>query len=83
MSVRPVPELPDAKGFTQDSYVAKEIRAFLRLKCDVAEVTVEGKTCKQIGQAMCSYLKKHANKYPNVRYAVRSGHVYLYLEEER
>lgn len=82
--LKKVHDLPDNRGFgSKESYVAKDVREFCRNRTyDVAELTVEGKSSKQVYAAI-KHIKKNPDKCKGIGACMRNGRVYLYREVER
>lgn len=79
-----VSELPDTVRKSREGVVAKDVREFCRNQTyEVAEVTIEGKTAKQIVQLMRQYIKRHQDQCSGVTAALRGGKAYLCREVTR
>lgn len=82
MAIRPVKELPRRKGgfCDKDSYVAKDVREFLRLGYDLAAVEYPGKKAKSVQEALRHYFERHPRECAGMS-AVRRGDV-VYITRE-
>lgn len=85
MSIRPVKELPARAGFgvKGTSYVAADMRGFVRKGMDVAVIDVEGKKPAQIVVACKKYIEAHPEQYRGVKAGVRGGRAYVWREDPR
>ena len=85
MAIRPVRELPSRSGFCGrgDSYVAADMREFVRCGMDVAVIEIEGKNPKLVMAACKKYIKAHPDKLRGVRAGMRGGKAYVWREVER
>jgi hypothetical protein len=85
MSIRPVKELPARAGFgvKGSSYVAADLREFVRKGMDVAVIDVEGKKPAQIVVACKKYVEAHPEQYRGVKAGVRGGRAYVWREDPR
>lgn len=79
MALRPVRALPSKVGKGgKESYVAPDVREFLRQQMDVACVEHPGKSAECVSQALWHYLAKHPEQCAGLAAAIRGGKVYLY-----
>lgn len=79
-----VSELPETVRNRRESFVAKDVREFARNQTyEIAEVTAEGKTAKQVILALRMYIKHHPDQCKGIKAAIRSGRAYLYREVAR
>lgn len=85
MSIRPVKDLPARAGFGAKgtSFVAADMREFIRKGMDVALIEHEGKKPGQIVVACKKYIKAHPEKYCGVHAGVRGGRAYVWREDPR
>ena len=85
MSIRPVKDLPARAGFSAkgDSYVAADMREFIRKGMDVAGIEIEGKKPYQIVATVKKFVKDHPKQYRGVHAVVRGGRVYVWREDPR
>lgn len=79
-----VAELPKRVKSGREPYVAKDVREFLR-NCtyDAAEVTIEGKTSKNVYIAIRRYMSLNPELCKTISVFMRNGKVYLYRDETR
>lgn len=85
MSIRPVKELPARAGFgvNGSSYVAADLREFIRKGMDVALIEIEGKKPAQIVAACKKFVKDRPEQYRGVKAGVRGGRAYVWREDPR
>lgn len=85
MSIRPVKDLPARAGFSAkgDSYVAADMREFIRKGMDVAVIEIEGKKPDQIVAACKKFVKDRPEQYRGVHAGVRGGRAYVWREDPR
>lgn len=85
MSIRPVRELPKPKRVLRqrESYVAKDVREFIRLGYEVACVEVEGRTDKRVAAALKNYVEHHPDQCAGIAVRQRDGKAYLVREVVR
>ena len=78
MSIRPVKELPARAGFGEKrpSFVAADMREFIRKGMDVALI-------EQIVAACKKYVEAHPEQYRGVKAGVRGGRAYVWREDQR
>ena len=83
MAIRQVRALPERRMPTarKGSYVAHDVREFLRQGMEVAEVTHEGRKAANVGAALANYIKKHQDTCAGIGACVRGGVAYLYRKE--
>lgn len=66
------------------SYVAKDVREFCRSATyDVAEVSYEGRSAKNVTAALKAYIRRHPDACRGVRAVSRGGRAYLEREATR
>ena len=84
MSIRPVKDLPARAGFgvKGTSYVAADMREFVRKGMDVAVIEHEGKK-PEIVAACKKFIKAHPEHYRGVHAGVRGGRAYVWREDPR
>ena len=80
MSVRQVRELPQRKTTKQESFVAKDVREFLRMGYEVAVVEADGRKPQSVQAALSGYIKANPKACKGLKVAVRQGKCYLYRE---
>lgn len=74
-----VRELPAKTVTPRKGYAASDIREFLRnTMYDVAEVTHEGKSAKQIVVTLRHYIRRNPEQCKGIGVAMRGGKAYLY-----
>ena len=85
MSIRPVKELPARAGIGKkgSSFVAADLREFVRKGMDVAVLEVEGKKAGAIVDACKRYIKAHPEQLRGCKADVRGGKAYVWREVER
>lgn len=85
MSIRPVKDLPARAGFGEKrpSFVAADMREFVRKGMDVAVIEHEGKKPASVAVACKKYIKAHPEKYRGVHAGVRGGRAYVWGEDPR
>ena len=85
MSIRQVRELPERKPNIpkRESYVAKDVRDFVRIGYDVALVEHEGRKGKHVAVALQHYIRKHPEQCRGIGSCMRGGRAYLYREDAR
>lgn len=85
MSIRPVKDLPARAGFgvKGTSYVAADMREFIRKGMDVALIEIEGKKPGQIVVACKKFIKAHPEQYRGIKAGVRGGRAYVWREDPR
>lgn len=85
MSIRPVKELPARAGIGKKgtSFVAADLREFIKKGMDVAVIEHEGKKPAQIVVACKKYIKAHPEQYRGVHAGVRGGRAYVWREDPR
>ena len=85
MSIRPVKELPARAGFNakRPSFVAADMREFIRKGMDVAVIEHEGKKPGQIVVACKKFVKANPEQYRGVHAGVRGGRAYVWREDPR
>ena len=85
MAIRPVRELPVRKSgrAAGESYVAADMREFVRKGMDVAVLEVEGKKPSAIVDACKRYIKAHPEQLRGCKAGVRGGKAYVWREVER
>ena len=85
MAIRPVKELPVRKSgrAAGESYVAADMREFVRKGMDVAVLEVEGRKAGAIVDACKRYIKAHPDKLRGVHAGMRGGRAYVWREVER
>ena len=81
MSVRQVRELPAKVTAKKESFVARDVREFLRMGYEVAVVEVDGRKAQSVQAALSSYIKANQRTCKGLKVAVRKGKCYLYREE--
>ena len=81
MSVRQVRELPARRTTKQESFVAKDVREFLRMGYEVAVVEAVGRKPQSVQAALTGYIKANQRTCKGLKVAVRQGKCYLYREE--
>ena len=79
MSIRQVRELPARTGGIGggESYVAKDVREFLRMGYDVAAVESPGRKANRVGAALKHYIKRNPKACAGVSAVQRGGVAYL------
>lgn len=81
MSVRPVRELPPrGGGRSTESFVAKDVREFLRLGLEVACVEIEGRKPANVASALSLYIERHPDQCAGLAACCRQGRAYLHRE---
>lgn len=81
MSVRPVRELPaKRKKSHEESYVARDVREFLRLGCEIACVESDGRPGKHVVMALRNYVRRHPDQCRGLKAFCRGGKAYLVRE---
>ena len=82
MAIRPVKELPVLKSgrAAGESYVAADMREFVRKGMDVAVLEVEGKKPSAIVDACKRYIKAHPEQLRGCKAGVRGGKAYVWRE---
>ena len=85
MAIRPVKELPVRAGFgvKGSSYVAADMREFVRKGMDVAVLEYDGRKASAIVDACKRYIKAHPDKLRGVHAGMRGGKAYVWRETER
>lgn len=85
MSIRPVKDLPARAGFCEKgtSFVAADLREFIRKGMEVALIEIEGKKPAQIVAACKKFIKAHPEQYRGVKAGVRGGRAYVWREDPR
>ena len=85
MSIRPVKELPTrtGPGGRGESFVAADMREFVRKGMDVAVIEHEGRKAGAVVDACKRYIEAHPDKLRGVRAGVRGGKAYVWREVER
>ena len=85
MAIRPVKELPVLKSgrAAGESYVAADMREFVRKGMDVAVLEYDGRKACTIVDACKRYIKAHPDKLRGVRAVMRGGKAYVWREVER
>lgn len=84
MAIRQVREVPAPKYRPQESFVAKDVREFLRLGYDAAVFEYPGRDAKSIRAALASYIKKNQKTCSKLAVCVRGGDdgtCYLYRRD--
>lgn len=82
MAIRPVKELPVRKSgrAAGESYVAADMREFVRCGMEAAVVELDGKTPRSIESAVRNYIKAHPREFRGVKVGTRAGKVYVWRE---
>ncbi len=85
MSIRPVKDLPARAGFRAngDSYVAADLREFIRKGMDVALIEHDGKKPESVAVACKKFIKAYPEQYRGVHAGVRGGRAYVWREYPR
>lgn len=85
MSIRPVKDLPARAGFGEKrpSFVAADMREFIRKGMDVAVIEHEGKKPESVAVACKKYIKANPEQYRGVKAGVRGGRAYVWREDPR
>lgn len=85
MAIRPVREVPKrVRGHAHgETYVAADLREFVRRGMDVAVIDVEGKKAGAIVDACKRYIKTHPEQLRGCKAGVRGGKAYVWREVER
>ena len=85
MAIRPVKELPVRRGFgvKGESFVAADMREFVRRGMNVAVLEYDGRKAGAIVDACKRYIKAHPDKLRGVRVGMRGGKAYVWREVER
>ena len=85
MAIRPVKELPVPKSgrAAGESFVAADMREFVRRGMDVAVLEYDGRKARTIVDACKRYIKAHPDKLRGVRAGMRGGKAYVWREVER
>lgn len=84
MTIRQVREVPAPRYRPQESFVAKDVREFLRLGYDAAAFEYPGRDAKSIRAALASYIKKNPKTCSELAVCVRGGDkgtCYLYRRD--
>ena len=84
MSIRQVRELPKrVMPKNKESYVAKDVRDFIRIGYDMACVEVDGRSANKICVALAHYIKAHPEQCKGIGSCKRQGKAYLYREDAK
>ena len=85
MAIRPVKELPVLKSgrAAGESYVAADMREFVRRGMDVAVLEYDGRKAGAIVDACKRYIKAHPEQLRGCKAGVRGGKAYVWREVER
>lgn len=85
MSIRPVKDLPAHAGSGEKgtSFVAADLREFIRKGMDVAVIEHDGKKPASVAVACKKYIKAHPEQYRGVKAGVRGGRAYVWREDPR
>lgn len=85
MAIRPVKELPVRRGgrTAGESYVAADMREFVRKGMDVAVLEYDGRKARTIVDACKRYIKAHPDRLRGVHAGMRGGKAYVWREVER
>lgn len=85
MSIRPVKDMPAraGSGVKGTSYVAADMREFIRKGMDVAVIEIEGKKPAIVVAACTKFIKAHPEQYRGVKAGVRGGRAYVWREDPR
>ena len=84
MAIRQVREVPTPKYREKESFVAKDVREFLRLGYDAAVFEYPGRDAKSIRASLASYIKKNPRTCAGLAVCVRGGDkgtCYLYRRD--
>ena len=84
MSIRQVREVPAPKRQNKESFVAKDVREFLRMGYDAAVVESPGHDAKSVRASLASYIRKNPRTCAHLGVCVRGGDrgaCYLYRKE--
>ena len=84
MAIRPVRELPGPRGrAVGESFVAADMREFIRKGMDVAVLEYDGRKARTIVDACKRYIKAHPEHLRGCKAYVRQGKVYVRREVQR
>lgn len=85
MSIRPVKDLPVrvGSGKSGTSFVAADMREFIRKGMDVALIEHDGKKPGQVVVACKKFIKANPEQYRGVKAGVRGGRAYVWREDPR
>ena len=85
MAIRPVKEVPKRTGgfAASETFVAADLREFVRKGMDVAVLEVEGKKASAIVNACKRYIKAHPEQLRGCKAGERGGKAYVWREVER
>lgn len=85
MAIRPVKEVPKRRhgSVPGESFVAADLREFVRRGMDVAVLEYDGKKAGAIVAACKRYIKAHPDKLRGVKAGMRGGKAYVWREVER
>ena len=81
MAIRQVRTIPGVQIQSGDSYLAKDVREFMRQGMDFAVVTHEGRSAANIMHALSVYIRKHPEIEKEIYCCRRKDTVYLYRKE--
>jgi len=79
MAIRQVKELPTRAGnrYTGESYVAKDVREFVRLGYGVALVEYPNVKPDALKRALVVYIKRNQDTCAGISVCIRKGRVYM------
>ena len=81
--LRPCKGVPNRGGRNKgDSYVATDVREFLRGGMDAAIVEHKGKKPENVAAALAKYIKDNHELCAGIAACMRGGKVYLYRVED-
>ena len=85
MSIRQVRELPKRAPTRPrtESFVAKDVRDFIRIGYEAARVESEGRSAKSVATALKNYIKAHPEQCAGIGSCIRQGGAYLYREDAK
>ena len=76
-----VRKIPDRLRVGCESYVAHDIREFVRSGMGAAEITYQGKGAERVRNACASWMRDHPEQSRGIHACVRQGSCYLVRED--